>query len=499
MMTLSVLLLLVAPQDPPAAPQDRAAILKQDIEDAIKRLGSDRYTDSYVARVELAEIGRPAVPAVLAELGKDNAKPAVKRALCEILGDVRDSRKEVVDLLSEKLKDYDEYGTSIAAAAARSLAAVGDESCVPALLATLTSSRIDLDKVLKYECIRALGLFRARRAEDALRKALEDKKGATVITGDQDAPLIAAAAADALGRIRSRAAVEDLAKLLGDQTKNPPSGQTLNVHAARALRRIHESELRGKTEKDDARAGVLSGSSEDVQKTVTAWKDWWAEIRGERKIADTRKKIGEIAAAVEAFKKAQGKYPEILAYIKTYPDAKDFPEGGYYKGDLLDAWKREIRYRHEGTGAPYDVFSYGNDDRLWGTGINADIYNHDKWKEVKTAASKKAIEDTVKVLEKFKKEQGRYPDQIVDLVTRPKFAVKNWPEKGYLQKVPKDGWDNYLRFRIPGTGGEAFDLISIGADLKEGGEGVDEDLWNHDKRPEKKKDETKKEDGKDGK
>ena len=46
------------------------------------------------------------------------------------------------------------------------------------------------------------------------------------------------------------------------------------------------------------------------------------------------------------------------------------------------------------------------------------------------------------------------------------------------------------------------DLISYGADNKEGGEGVDADLWNHDKRPpappkeEPKKDAPKKPEGK---
>ena len=77
--------------------------------------------------------------------------------------------------------------------------------------------------------------------------------------------------------------------------------------------------------------------------------------------------------------------------------------------------------------------------------------------------------------------------------------MKDWPEMGYLKAVPKDGWGNYLRYRIPGTGGEAFDLIGYGADRKEGGTGIDGDLWNHDKRPEEKKDEPEKEDGGDGK
>lgn len=47
------------------------------------------------------------------------------------------------------------------------------------------------------------------------------------------------------------------------------------------------------------------------------------------------------------------------------------------------------------------------------------------------------------------------------------------------EKVPKDGWGNELIYVSPGPGGETYDLISLGADGKEGGTGRDKDLrWS---------------------
>lgn len=494
MNALLALAVLAAVQDPPKPPQNRDEVLKQDIENAVRKLGSERYTESYVAREELVELGRRVIPAVTAELVKKDAKAAVKRACCEILGALRDPNKEAVAALTARLKDTDEYGTSIASAAARALAAIGDESCVPALVEALKSRAVDTDKLLKVELIRALGLLRAKEGTELLRKALEDKKNASVGEGDDGARLVAAAAADALGLIRAQDAVDDLGGKLQDGTTDPASGQSLGVHAARALQRILAHEIK----KDDGRAAELTGEADAVAKSLEAWKKWWDGASAVRNTAETSARIAKVAAAVEAFKKAQGKYPEVLPYLQTKPDyAKDWPKDGYYQGELKDAWGRGLNYRAPGTGADFDVFSYGADGRTWGGGTGTDLYNHDRWKAAKKAETKKAIEDAVKAIVQFRTEQERYPEKLVDLVARPGYPVKNWPKDGYLKSVPEDGFHNPLSFRIPGTGGEPFDLLSLGADAAEGGEGPDEDHWNHDKRP-PKKEEPKKDDKKDG-
>jgi general secretion pathway protein G len=79
----------------------------------------------------------------------------------------------------------------------------------------------------------------------------------------------------------------------------------------------------------------------------------------------------------------------------------------------------------------------------------------------------------------FKVDQNRYPETLEDLVRRPAYVdVRNWPEHGYLEEIPLDGWDRRFHYVVPGVRGP-FDLVSWGEDGKEGGEGVNADLWSH--------------------
>src|SRR4029453_12701908 len=141
MNVLPALVLLAGLQD--AKPvQGRDEILKQDVDNAIKKLASNRFTESFVAAEELKELGRRAVPALVAELNKKETKASVKRSLCEILGAIRDPGKDVLSALTAKLKDPDEFGTSIASSAARALTVIGDDSSIPAILETLKSKAV---------------------------------------------------------------------------------------------------------------------------------------------------------------------------------------------------------------------------------------------------------------------------------------------------------------------------------------------------------------------
>jgi|GEM_PF-2898303 len=476
--------------------QGRDEILKQDIDNAIKKLGSDRFTESFVAAEELKELGRRAVPALVAELNKKETKASVKRSLCEILGVIRDPGKDVLSALTAKLKDPDEFGTSIASSAARALALIGDDASIPAILETLKSKAVETDRVLKYECIRAAGSFRAKDAVEALKKALDDEKPASAGEND-DAPLIAATAADALGLIRALDAVDQLANKLNNVKVNPSSSQSLGVHSARALQRILEHELRGKSEKDDARAGVLAGETAEVNATLDAWKKWWTGKSAKKNIEETKVRLAKLTAAVQAFKAEQGSYPALLKNLQIKPElAKTFPKDGYYQGELKDAWGRDFVYQTPGTGADFDIVSYGANQLAGGAGDNADLWNHDKWRESKKAQTKKAIEDTVKAIEQFKADNERLPGALLDLVARPSYPLKKeWPKGGYLPAHPKDAYDNFLRYNPVSVAGAPYDVYSLGADGVEGGTDENEDLWNHDKRP-PKKEEPKKDDKK---
>jgi len=75
-------------------------------------------------------------------------------------------------------------------------------------------------------------------------------------------------------------------------------------------------------------------------------------------------------------------------------------------------------------------------------------------------------------------EIGRYPttqEGLQALITAP-AGVTNW-NGPYWKKaqIPKDPWGNEYKYAMPGQHG-AYDIISYGADGKEGGEGADKDI-----------------------
>ena len=83
----------------------------------------------------------------------------------------------------------------------------------------------------------------------------------------------------------------------------------------------------------------------------------------------------------------------------------------------------------------------------------------------------------VQQLDLYKFNNGSYPtseEGLNGLVERPNSARK-WPDGGYLPKVPQDAWNNDYVYISPGVEGP-FDLLSMGADGVEGGEGSDADI-----------------------
>jgi general secretion pathway protein G len=101
--------------------------------------------------------------------------------------------------------------------------------------------------------------------------------------------------------------------------------------------------------------------------------------------------------------------------------------------------------------------------------------------KAKAEASKAQIENVSQALDLFKLDLNKYPSRLEDLVSMPPDVdSKKWPPGGYLKKFPKDGWDKDFIYRVPGTKGQPYDVISLGADGREGGEGYDSDIWNSD-------------------
>lgn len=97
----------------------------------------------------------------------------------------------------------------------------------------------------------------------------------------------------------------------------------------------------------------------------------------------------------------------------------------------------------------------------------------------------KARQD-IRVLESslnlYKLDNFYYPSTqqgLEALVTPPSGepAARNWKSGGYVQSLPKDPWGNDYQYLNPGVRAE-FDLFSLGADGRPGGEGAAADIGN---------------------
>ena len=72
----------------------------------------------------------------------------------------------------------------------------------------------------------------------------------------------------------------------------------------------------------------------------------------------------------------------------------------------------------------------------------------------------------------FKGDTGRLPQSLDELINKP-GDVTGWQEDGYLKRPPKDPWNHDYVYRITGR---KFEIICLGADGNEGGEGYDADI-----------------------
>lgn len=96
----------------------------------------------------------------------------------------------------------------------------------------------------------------------------------------------------------------------------------------------------------------------------------------------------------------------------------------------------------------------------------------------RTKSAKVQIESLSTSLELYKLDTGRYPDAregLTALVQRP-GDLPSW-NGPYLKKdkVPLDPWGQPYLYRYPGQHGP-FDILTLGADKKEGGQGEDQDV-----------------------
>lgn len=94
--------------------------------------------------------------------------------------------------------------------------------------------------------------------------------------------------------------------------------------------------------------------------------------------------------------------------------------------------------------------------------------------------AKQDIRGIESALKLYYMDNSRYPstDQGLEaLVTRPNDpTLRNW-RGPYLDKLPRDPWNNPYRYLYPGRNGE-FDVFTYGADGQPGGEGINGEIGN---------------------
>jgi general secretion pathway protein G len=99
-----------------------------------------------------------------------------------------------------------------------------------------------------------------------------------------------------------------------------------------------------------------------------------------------------------------------------------------------------------------------------------------KWVSgARSDAARVQIEALGASIDLYRLEVGSFPPDLQALVEKPPGAAK-W-DGPYLKirVIPKDPWGNDYIYRYPGNNGD-YDLVSLGADNSEGGEGEQKDI-----------------------
>ncbi len=103
----------------------------------------------------------------------------------------------------------------------------------------------------------------------------------------------------------------------------------------------------------------------------------------------------------------------------------------------------------------------------------------------KTKTAKLQIQQFSESLDLYKLEVGNYPNTqegLAALVQAPTGATGwNGPYIRGANTVPKDPWGNDYHYDSPGQHQNDYDISSLGADNREGGDGENQDIDNWEK------------------
>lgn len=93
------------------------------------------------------------------------------------------------------------------------------------------------------------------------------------------------------------------------------------------------------------------------------------------------------------------------------------------------------------------------------------------------ARARSDIQSLSSQLELFKTDNFRYPsgDEGIEALVQQPPNVKNYPKGGYIKKLNTDPWGNDYLYFSPVEGAD-YEILSMGSDGMEGGEGFAADI-----------------------
>jgi general secretion pathway protein G len=104
--------------------------------------------------------------------------------------------------------------------------------------------------------------------------------------------------------------------------------------------------------------------------------------------------------------------------------------------------------------------------------------------KARVQAARTSFSQLETALERFKLDNGRYPSEeegLVVLVSVPEGDDGSWSGP-YMRKITdiRDPWGNDYQLKVPAANGSEYEIICLGADGAEGGEGFNADLSSMD-------------------
>lgn len=96
----------------------------------------------------------------------------------------------------------------------------------------------------------------------------------------------------------------------------------------------------------------------------------------------------------------------------------------------------------------------------------------------RVTAARAQINSFQTALGAYKLDTGQFPttEQGLEALRQQPDGVRRWDGPYLPQDIPLDPWGNAYVYRFPGEHGDEPDIVSLGNDNQEGGEGEDADV-----------------------